>query len=140
MTPSIPDGLFTKPGMKCIERYSQALRPCLFTLCVRWPLIEERALLCISSQPSHAHGHLTETDSTTEASLKERREVRRYVHFPTRFPCQPLLFRDFELIAIPDRERHAPTHTPLIPQRATEPLHGIEQCAPEHQIIHLIWL
>jgi hypothetical protein len=96
--------------MERVECHGKAPSPFLFPLFVYWPLIEERDLLRIGRQAGEAYGHQTETDSTAETPLEERREVRRKVHFPTRLRGDPLMLRHFELIAVADHERQTPAH------------------------------
>ncbi len=126
MTPPITDSLFTKPCMECVECHGKAPSPFLVPLCVEGPVIEEGALFRIGHQAGHAHGHLTETDSTTEAPLEEHVEWRGQVHLPICFLCHSLTLRNFDLIAVADREGKTPAYTPLTPQRAAEPLQDIE--------------
>ena len=137
LTPPIPDGLFAKSCMESVERHIKFLCSFLLSLVIEWSLIEERALLGIGGQAGQAHGHLTESDSTTDTSLKEHREGRRQVHFPTGLRY-PFLLHDGNLIAVADREGQTSTDPSLTAQRATEPLEHIEESPHEDRVINLI--
>jgi hypothetical protein len=113
------------------------LFPLPFTLCARWSLIEERA---------HGKGSQavilwsSDGDALADESNAEERRLRGEVYFPTRLLRQPLMFRDFDLIAIADRKGQTLAHSPLTAKYATEPLQDIEQIAPQYRVIHLIRL
>ena len=139
MTPPIPDGLFAIPCMKPVERHGKILRPFLLTLFVEWSLIEEGTLLGIGGQAGQAHGHLTESDSTTDAPVKECREVRRQVHFPTGL-WHPFPLHHVNVIAVADREGQTSTDPSLTAQHAAEPLEDIKKFSHEDRVINLIRL
>ena len=139
LTPPIPDGLFAKSCMESVKRQSQLLRSFVPSLLITWPLIEEGDLLSVGSQISQAHGHLTETDSTTDASVKECREVWRQVHFPTGLR-HPFPLYHFNVIAVADREGQTSTHPSLTAQHTTEPLEPITKSSYEDRVINLIRL
>lgn len=139
LTPPIPDGLFAKSCMESVERHGKILCPFLLSLLITWPLIEEGALLGIGGQARQAHGHLTKTDATTDASLKERSEVRRQVHFPTGL-WYPFLLHHFNVIAVADREGQTSTDPSLTAQQTTEPLEHITESSHEDWVINLIRL
>ena len=139
MIPPVPDGLFAKPCMEPVERHGKILCPFLLSLLITWSLIEEGALLGIGGQAGQAHRHLTETDSTTDASLKERSEVRSQVHFPTRLR-HPFPFHHFNVIAVADREGQTSTDPSVTAQHTTEPLEHITELPHEDRVINLIRL
>ena len=139
LTPPIPDGLFTIPCVESVEGHGQALSPLVLTLFVEWSLIEERALLGVGGEARQAHGHLTQTDSTADASLKECSEVRRQVHFPTGL-WHPFPLHHVNVIAVADREGQTSTDPSLTAQHTTEPLEYILESPYEDRVINLIRL
>lgn len=71
MTPPITNGLFAEPGMELIERDGELLGPLLPTLFLDRPSIEQRRLLSVACQPSHAERHGSESNPPTHTLLKE---------------------------------------------------------------------
>ena len=139
MTPSVPDRLFAESCMELVEGQSQFLCPFLLTLVVEGPLLEEGALLGIGSEARQAHRHLTETDSTADTSLEERREGRGQVYFPTGL-WHPFPLHHVNVIAVADREGQTSTDPSLTAQHTTEPLKHIMESSYEDRVINLIRL
>ena len=108
MTPPIPDRLFAESCMELVEGHRKLLRSFLPSLLIKRPLIEEGALLGIGGEARQAHRYLTESDSTTDTSVKEGREVRRQLHFPTGLR-HPFLLHDGNLITVADGDGQTST-------------------------------
>src|SRR5215472_1493703 len=140
MTPPVSDRLLSEPSMERVERDGEALRSVVPLLFIMWPLVEEPDLLCIGHQTGHAHGHKAEPHPTTEAPLKERREHGSKIAFPTGIRDGALPLRDFNLIAVADRERQIATHPPLTAKRPTQSLQNIHEPTPQDRVIDFIRL
>jgi hypothetical protein len=140
MIPSVPDGLLAKPFMEPIEGPCEPLTPFTCPLGSEWRLIEHRDLFDEGRETCQAHRHQTKPDPPMEAPLEQGRENRREINLPARFRWDTFTFRDYDLVAVADREGYVAAHTSLAAERATEPLQDIQEPSPQHIVIYFIRL
>ena len=101
-------------------------------------LIEQPQLLGQRFQAIGAHDDSLEPDPTPETSGKELDEYGLEIRFPIGAVRQEVLSHAFGMVAVAERQRQAPAHTPLLPEPGADPFEQMGQSSQNEVIVDFV--
>ena len=101
-------------------------------------LVEQPQLLGKRFQAIGPHDDSLDPDPTPETSGEELREHGLKIRLPIGAVRQDVLSHAFGMVAVAERQRQAPAHTPLLPEPGADPFEQMGQSSQNEVIVDFV--